>query len=370
MFRNISRRDFIGGVAVGIGSAGWLAGCAPGETPLPPDPGFERAAGYYPPGLTGLRGDHEGSFESAHILKDGGLSIADAIDARESYDLVVVGGGISGLAAAHYFRQKAGPSAKVLVLDNHDDFGGHAKRNEFAHNGRTYIGYGGTQSIDSPAPYSATAKGLLTDLGVDVSSYERVLDGTLYKSFGLSGGMFFDKETFGADKLVVGTSRNASKEFLAQSPLPASDSSADRSPEHREARCDARPVVRGEEGQARADELHRLRDEGVEARPEGAGHLPDAHVRPVWLRRGRGAGAGRMGARTPGVPGHAPRARNRPRTELRLDSQRRSRELLLPLPRRQRLDRAPARAPPDPRSRARQDGGRHRHGACRLRQAR
>jgi spermidine dehydrogenase len=221
MHRPISRRDFIGGVAVGLGGATLAAGCGPGEPPLPPDPGFERVAGYYPPAKSGLRGSHDGSFEAAHRLKDGRLTLDGAVDLGEAYDLVVVGGGISGLAAAHYFRQRAGAAARVLVLDNHDDFGGHAKRNEFTHGGRTYIGYGGTQSIDSPAPYSATAKRLITDLGIDVASYARVLDGDLYRSRGLAGGTFFDKETFGADKLVVGTSRNPSKEFLAQSPLPA-----------------------------------------------------------------------------------------------------------------------------------------------------
>ena len=219
MHRPITRRDFIGGVAVGIGGATWLAGCRPGEPPLPPDPGFERAADYYPPAKVGLRGSHDGSFEAAHRLKDGQLTLDGAVDSRESYDLVVVGGGISGLAAAHYFRQRAGATARVLVLDNHDDFGGHAKRNEFTHAGRTYIGYGGTQSIDSPAPYSATAKGLIADLGIDVASYSRVLDANLYRSFGLGPGTFFDKETFGADRLVVGGSRNPTREFLAQSPL-------------------------------------------------------------------------------------------------------------------------------------------------------
>jgi spermidine dehydrogenase len=221
MHRPITRRDFIGGVAVGLGGASLIAGCGPGETPVPPDPGLERAAGYYPPSLTGLRGSHDGSFESAHRLKDGGLRLDGAIDRRETYDLIVVGGGISGLAAAYYFRVAAGPSARVLVLDNHDDFGGHAKRNEFTHDGRTFIGYGGTQSIDSPAPYSATAQALIRDLGIDVARYEMALDATLYGSQGLKAGTFFDKETFGADKLVVGTSRNASKEFLAQTPLPA-----------------------------------------------------------------------------------------------------------------------------------------------------
>jgi len=219
MDRPITRRDFIGGVAVGLGSAGLLAGCGPGDPPVPPDPGLEKVAGYYPPSRTGLRGDHEGSFEQAHRMRESAFPLEGAIDRRETYDLIVVGGGISGLAAAHYYKQKAGAGAKILVLDNHDDFGGHAKRNEFTHNGKTWIGYGGTQSIDSPAPYSATSKALIADLGIDVSRYQQVLDSGLYKSLGLSAGTFFDKETFGADRLVVGTSRNASREFLAQSPL-------------------------------------------------------------------------------------------------------------------------------------------------------
>ena len=88
---------------------------------------------------------------------------------------MVVGAGISGLTAAHVFR-KARPDARILVLDNHDDFGGHAKRNEFTHDGRTYIGYGGTQSIDSPAPYSQVAKDLITELGIDVAALPKVLD--------------------------------------------------------------------------------------------------------------------------------------------------------------------------------------------------
>jgi spermidine dehydrogenase len=56
------------------------------------------------------------------------------------YDLVIVGGGLSGLAAATRYRQEVGANAKVLILDNHDDFGGHAKRNEFTVDGRKLIG--------------------------------------------------------------------------------------------------------------------------------------------------------------------------------------------------------------------------------------
>ncbi len=219
LFRNISRRDFIGTVAVGLGAASVLgsgelgAQSFAGATGIAGDP--------YPPALSGLRGDHLGSFEAAHRMRDAGWALVDAIDTRETYDLIVVGGGISGLAAAHYFRQKASAEARVLVLDNHDDFGGHAKRNEFTHDGRTWIGYGGTQSIDSPRPYSANARALISDLGIDVSRYATVVDNGLYPSFGLGPAMFFDRETFGEDRLVTGASRIPSAEFLERTPLPA-----------------------------------------------------------------------------------------------------------------------------------------------------
>jgi len=219
MSRDISRRDFVGSVALGLGAASVLgARSALAQSSRFNAPAFDDA---YPPALTGLRGDHAGSFEAAHGLRDDGISLSRAIDTNESYDLIVVGGGISGLAAAHYFRATAGANARVLVLDNHDDFGGHAKRNEFTHNGRTWIGYGGTQSIDSPRPYSANAKALIADLGIDVSSYARVLDAGLYPSLGLGPGMFFDRETFGEDRLVTGSARIPTEEFLARTPLPA-----------------------------------------------------------------------------------------------------------------------------------------------------
>jgi spermidine dehydrogenase len=218
MFRDISRRDFVGTVAVGLGAASLLGTNTAGAQRLT-RPTY--LADPYPPALTGLRGDHIGSFEAAHRMRDSGWSLSDAIDTTETYDLIVVGGGISGLAAAHYFIGKAGANARVLILDNHDDFGGHAKRNEFTHDGRTFIGYGGTQSIESPLPYSANAKALITDLGIDVSRYATVLDRELYPALGLGAGIFFDRETFGEDRLVTGASRAPTPEFLARTPLPA-----------------------------------------------------------------------------------------------------------------------------------------------------
>ena len=162
----------------------------------------EKAAGYYPPALTGLRGSHEGSYLAAHEARDGRFLSAALPAPDEEYDLVVVGGGISGLTAAYLFRKLAGPAARILVLDNHDDFGGHAKRNEFREGGRVLLGYGGTFSIDSPAPYSAEARGLVAELGIEVESWSKVHDAELYGRLGRA--TFFDRETFGADRLVAG----------------------------------------------------------------------------------------------------------------------------------------------------------------------
>ena len=150
MGRAIDRRDFLNGAAVALSAA--LAGPAFAAPPAPED-----QPGYYPPSLTGMRGSHPGSFEAAHRLRDG-APLGQAEGPVERYDLVIVGGGISGLAAAAFYRA-AKPEARVLILDNHDDFGGHAKRNEFSLQGRTELVNGGTWAIDSPRPY--TVPGLI-----------------------------------------------------------------------------------------------------------------------------------------------------------------------------------------------------------------
>ena len=192
----ISRRDFLNGTALVI---------AGGLTPLAQlraDPGR-----YYPPALTGMRGSHPGSFEVAHRVGREGKSFdISGLTVEESFDLVVVGGGISGLAAAWFYREAYGPGARILILDNHDDFGGHAKRNEFQVGDRLLIGYGGSESLQSPkALFSKTVNRLLRELGVDMRRFDTAFDGKLYGSLGLTEGAYFDRETFGTDRLVAGS---------------------------------------------------------------------------------------------------------------------------------------------------------------------
>ena len=196
MNAEISRRDFLAGVGLSIGA-----------TLVPPSANAnftsqQNLAGYYPPALTGMRGSHAGSFEIAHALRDGASWHGESTG--EHYDLVVVGGGISGLSAAYFYRQSSGASARVLVLDNHDDFGGHAKRNEFQIGGRKIIGYGGTMLLEAPASYPKVAKRLIRELGIDPERFYTAFDRELYSSFGLSDATFFDKAAFGRDHLALG----------------------------------------------------------------------------------------------------------------------------------------------------------------------
>jgi spermidine dehydrogenase len=142
--------------------------------------------------------------------------VADS-DIHEEYDLVIVGGGISGLSAAHFYRSALGPNERILILDNHDDFGGHAKRNEFHYQGRTYLGFGGTMGIATPYPYSYTAKQLVNELGIDVSRNAEFLNHDLEEKYDLRAATFFDKEHFGEDRLVTGNPRRP--EFFARAPL-------------------------------------------------------------------------------------------------------------------------------------------------------
>ena len=227
----ITRRDLVMGAAGGglaaaaaLTPAGALAqaeGDATGSLPsVAGEPG-----GYYPPLRTGLRGSHPGSFEIGHALRDGeaiGQTLAGP--AQEDYDLVIVGGGISGLSAAKFYRDR-NPAARILILENHDDFGGHAKRNEFRIGGRVLMMNGGTAGIESPTPYSPVADGLLKAVGIDVPALIKQHEdsasgeGGEGEGGGLVRAMFFDKETFGKDALLPMAKGKSLTENLAAAPL-------------------------------------------------------------------------------------------------------------------------------------------------------
>jgi len=194
--RGITRRDLIHASALaGLGSL--LAPSATTATQARSD------AAAYPPAKTGLRGNHDGSWETAHRLARDGVHDFGPVRSTDDtyYDLVVVGGGLSGLAAAYFYREEK-PGARILILDNHDDFGGHARRNEFTVGGRTLLGYGGSQTLSEPSDYPREVKRMLRDIGVRMGEFEQAYDSGFFQRHDLAGGVFFNADDWGERRLL------------------------------------------------------------------------------------------------------------------------------------------------------------------------
>ena len=194
---DITRRDFINGTLMVAGSS-----------MLPFDANGQAATAaldpsYYPPARTGLRGSHPGSNKYAHARAlNQRTDWGPGTELAETYDLVVVGGGLSGLSAAYFYQQKHGNDKKVLVLDNHDDFGGHAKRNEHTINGSTLISYGGSQTLVEPLNADKIVLDLLKNIGVELDRFNTAYDRDFFSRNNLGSVTYFNKEAFGENKVV------------------------------------------------------------------------------------------------------------------------------------------------------------------------
>lgn len=203
MKTTITRRDFLNGAALSVAA---IATAPYRSQPLHAavTSAVSTATDYYPPLQNGMRGSHKGSFEAAHALVMKGERPSEYERVDDDYDLVIVGGGLSGLAAAYLYRKKMGAKAKILVLDNHDDFGGHAKRNEFAVDGKMLLGFGGSinleQSAISPAAYQ-----LLEEIGVDFKALQDAGASDYLLSNGAAPfGIYLNAQQYGKDQIVAG----------------------------------------------------------------------------------------------------------------------------------------------------------------------
>jgi len=204
--KQITRRDFLNGAAISLAAGGSVSskGVFALEQATQKAVSYSLPSEYYPPTLTGIRGSHKGSFEVAHNLAWRGKKPEKYAELDENYDLIIIGAGISGLAAAYLYRQQAGADKKVLILDNHDDFGGHAKRNEFKSGDRTLLGVGGSVNLETIS-FSDTVHRVLEELGVDLDKLHEAREPNyILSNLFAESGYFLNEEKYGKNKIIQG----------------------------------------------------------------------------------------------------------------------------------------------------------------------
>ena len=220
MDASITRRDFLGSTLLASG-VGLLGGLNPAELlamskASAPGAAQDDWTGYGGVGeYSRSNGNTYAVMDSGHKMRDGAYDPlpADTIDTGETYDCVVVGGGISGLAAALFFlrqteQRPAGAAKTCLILENHPIFGGEAKQNEFEVDGKRLIAHQGSAIYLVPYPYSFIAR-FYDSIGVKAPklTYQKwggsgpamTLGRTPYDSAGLGRGQygFWFSEKFG-----------------------------------------------------------------------------------------------------------------------------------------------------------------------------
>jgi spermidine dehydrogenase len=168
MNARICRRDFLNSTLLASGSV-LLNSLTPLEL-LGQQPSW---GGYTGEGdYAGANGNTEEVMLAAHAVRDGVFDSASAseIETGEAFDLVVVGGGISGLAAALYFKDQASPKQTCLVLENYPVFGGQARRNEFMVDGHRLMAPQGSNMCGKPG--HGPLADFYTRIGVDTAEFK------------------------------------------------------------------------------------------------------------------------------------------------------------------------------------------------------
>jgi spermidine dehydrogenase len=197
MDARITRRDFLGSTLLASGAV-LLSGMTPAELLA----GRDEFTGYGGVGeYSTSNGNTLDVLEAGHTIRDGVYEPLpkDIVDTGENFDCVIIGGGISGLAAALFFQRQAGPGMKCLILENHSIFGGEAKQNEFLVDGKRLIAHQGSAIYQIQYPHSFLA-GFYDSIGLKTPklTYQRwagpqpefPLSKTPYEAVGLQHGQY------------------------------------------------------------------------------------------------------------------------------------------------------------------------------------